>query len=463
MTTSDQNIELTHKNQLVEYFELGNKPPERWGVGTEHEKFLYRLPDLKRLDFDSDPGIRQILEEIQSFGWEPLTEQGQVIGLTKKGGSITLEPGGQFELSGRNFSTIHETYRETKKHFEKLNLLSEKYGIINLAMGFDPLWKRQDMPWMPKERYRYMKAYMPLKGNLGLDMMTRTATIQVNLDYRDENDMVKKLRMAQAVQPIVTALFANSPFSEGQPNGYLSYRARVWDDTDPDRCGFLPFIFDQGFGFERWVDYLLDIPMYFIYRNGQYIPCNNITFREFMQGRHLLKPTLQDWDTHVATAFPDVRLKRFIEMRGADASCVAHISALGAFWAGLFYDAGALDSAYSLTQEWDIETIREVRRQVPKLALKAAHGNLNAWDAARRLIEISSAGLSNRSNALGIENENRYLEPIVQIAESGITQAERHLENYHNHWRGNLAGMIRSVAQPKTSLSVSYEQEEKPV
>ncbi len=461
MTTTDQNIELTHKNQLIEYFELGNKPEEKWGVGTEHEKFLYRLPDLKRLDFDSDPGIRQILEEIQVFGWDPILEQDQVIGLTKNGASISIEPGGQFELSGRNFSTIHETYRETRKHFEKLNYLSGKHGMINLAMGFDPLWKRQDMPWMPKERYRYMKAYMPTKGNLGLDMMTRTATIQVNLDYRDENDMVTKLRVAQAVQPIVTALFANSPFTEGQPNGYLSYRARVWDDTDPDRCGFLPFIFDQGFGFERWADYLLDIPMYFVYRNGQYISCNNITFREFMKGGHSLKPTMQDWDTHVATVFPDVRLKRFIEMRGADASCVNHISALAAFWAGLLYDSDALQSAYSLTKEWDIETIREVREQVPKLALKAAHHNLNVLDSTRRLITISSEGLSKRSKALGIENENRYLEPIAQIAELGITQAERHLENYHSHWQGNLAGMIRSLAQPKTSVSLSFEQEER--
>ncbi len=448
MTIHQQHLEIDHKNQLIEYFEMGNKPEELWGVGTEHEKFLYSLPDLKRLGYESQPGIRQLLEHIQLLGWQPITDHGNIIGLSKDGASITIEPGGQFELSGKNFKTIHETFSETQKHFQELNHISHEFGLINLAMGFDPLWKREDMPWMPKERYQYMKAYMPAKGSLGLDMMSRTSTIQVNLDYRDEKDMVTKLRVAQALQPIVTALFANSPFSEGQPNGFLSYRATIWDDTDPDRCGFLPFIFEPGFGFERWTDYLLDIPMYFILRDGQYIPSNHITFRGFMQGRHSLKPTLQDWETHVSTVFPDVRLKQFIEMRGADASCVNHISALAAFWVGLFYDSDALEAAYALTKNWDIATLREVRSQVPKQALKAAHGNLNVLEAARQLIAISSRGLSIRAKALKIENENRYLDPIIQIADSGVTQAERLLKEYHAHWEGNLFGMVKTLARP---------------
>lgn len=449
MNTSYQHIELTSKSQLIEYFADGCKPPECRGVGTEHEKLLYGLPNLQRLSYESKPGIRQVLENPRFKQWERVEENGHVIGLKKNGASVTIEPGGQFELSGRNFSNIHQTYSETKKHFQKLNEISREHDFFCLAMGFDPLCKRDEMPWMPKERYRIMKAYMPTRGGLGLDMMTRTATIQVNLDYLNEADMIKKMRVAQAVQPIVTALFANSPFSEGEPNGYLSYRAKVWDDTDPDRCGFLPFIFEQDFGFERWTDYLLDIPMYFIYRDGQYTSSNNITFKEFMNGKHSLRPTLHDWDTHVATAFPDVRLKRFIEMRGADASCVEHISALAAFWAGLFYDDQALETTCSYTSQWDTETIREVRNQVPKLALKAKRNNMNVLNVARELLQISSAGLTNRSRQLNIENENRYLAPIIQIAESGITQAERHLENYNTNWKGNLSGMIRHLASPK--------------
>ncbi|MGV8095558.1 MAG: glutamate--cysteine ligase [Mangrovibacterium sp.] len=444
MTEAAKLTDIHPEVQLVEYFEKGIKPAEAWTIGTEHEKFLYRASDLKRLDYSSFPGIRTILDHMQKNRWKPKTEKGNIIALQKDGASITLEPGGQFELSGRNFETVHETFMETERHFKELKAICREFGVFSLALGSDPLWELDDMPWMPKERYAFMRAYMPSRGSMGLDMMTRTATIQVNLDYGSERDMVLKMRVAQALQPIVTAIFANSPFSGGKPNGYLSYRAKVWDHTDPDRCGFLPFIFDEGFGFERYADYLLDVPMYFIIRDGNYIPAGNMTFREFITGKHELTPVMQDWETHVSTAFPDVRLKQFIEMRGADGSCVHHIAGLAAFWVGLLYDSDSLDEAYTLIRGWDVETMQEVRAKVPREGLKAVSGNINTGQAAKELVRIASSGLTRRSRMLGIEDENVYLEPVREIAETGITQAEHHLRNYYERWDEDVTKLVSS-------------------
>ncbi|WP_159522731.1 glutamate--cysteine ligase [Sunxiuqinia indica] len=442
MTETERKIAVSHKSQLVEYFERGNKEPQDWGIGTEHEKFLFQVGNFKRLAYNSETGIRTILEHMQQNDWHPIMEQEHLIGLRKNGASITLEPGGQFELSGRNFKTIHHTYIETNKHFEELKLICQKLNFFSLPMGIDPITKLEDVPWMPKERYKIMRNYMPTKGNLGLQMMTNTATIQVNLDYDSEKDMVVKMRIAQALQPIVSAIFANSPFSAGKPNGYLSYRSKIWNDTDPDRCGFLPFLFDEGFGFERWVDYLLDIPMYFIYRDGKYIAANGITFREFMHGKHGLSPTMEDWETHTSTAFPDVRLKQFIEMRGADASCAVHIASLSALWVGLLYDGQSRDEAYKMISEWDIETIQTVRSQVPKRGLKAASGNINVGKIAKKLYQIAVDGLIRRSVICNSEDEAQYLEPVRRITESGITQAERLLDRYHNKYNSNLTALL---------------------
>jgi glutamate--cysteine ligase len=447
MNKTDNNTEISGKGQLIEYFEKGNKPKRKWGIGTEHEKFLYRKDNLQRLKHDTTPGIEQIMLYMQKSGWAPIREDNNIIGLTRNGASISLEPGGQFELSGKNFNNIHQTYCETRKHFEDLSNICKEVGAITLALGFDPVWSREQMPWMPKERYRIMKAYMPGKGNLGLDMMTRTATIQVNLDYGSEPDMIRKIRVAQALQGIVTALFANSPFTEGKPNGYLSYRAGVWDDTDPDRCGFLSFIFDDSFGFERWVDYLLDVPMYFIFRKGKFIDSNKITFRSFMDGKHHLRPTLEDWNTHVSTVFPDVRLKQFIEMRGADASCVSHIAALAAFWVGLLYDEDALYEIYSIIQKWNLSDIRAIRARVPKQALKATSGSLNVREIALLMLKISAGGLARRARQLNIEDEGKYLAPIIEIAESGITQAERHLNKFNGEWKGDITKLMQCWPQ----------------
>jgi len=416
--------EIKHKSQLIEYFEKGNTPPEHWGIGTENEKFLFHKKDFKRLSFNKK-GISEILANMQNDGWAPIKEGERTIGLLKNGASITLEPGGQFELSGENFKTIQETFQETRRHFQELNDICEKHDFFSLPLGVDPLSTLEEIPWVPKERYRYMRQYMPGKGKLGLEMMTKTASIQVNLDYSCESDMVKKMRVSQALQPIVTAIFANSPFSNGKPNGYLSYRAHIWDNTDPDRCGFLPFIFDEGFGYERWVDYLLDIPMYFIYRNNSYAPANGVTFREFVEGKHTLKPTMADWDMHVSTVFPDIRLKQFIELRGADANCASQIAALSALWVGLLYDSQSLDEAYNLISKWEVETIKEVRSQVPVKALKAESGNINVGEISRHIYRIAAEGLTRRAAIRSTENECRFLAPLKEITESEITSAEK--------------------------------------
>lgn len=432
----------------MDYFEQGCKPPDIWGIGTEHEKFLYRAADMKRLGYDTEPGILGILKHMRKNRWQAVWESGKLIGLSRRGASISLEPGGQFELSGRNFRTVHDTFRETLGHFEELKKICSHFGVFSLPLGFDPVGRKEEMPWMPKRRYALMRTYMPLKGAFGLDMMTRTATIQVNLDYGSESDMVRKMRVAQGLQPVVTALFANSPFSEGKPNGYLSYRARVWEDTDPERCGFLPFVFEPDFGFERWTDYLLDVPMYFILRDGRYLPAGNMSFREFMKGKHALKPILGDWETHVSTVFPDVRLKRFLEMRGADGSCVHHIAALAALWVGLLYDEESLAQALELVRGWTVEDLLNVRARVPRAGLQTRAGNINLLETARRVIRLADDGLTRRAGELGIESEGCYLEPLCIIAETGQTQAEKLLQDYKERWKGDLFGLLRSRPGP---------------
>ena len=444
MKETEKKKAILSKYQLIDYFVQGNTPFDEWGIGTEHEKFLYRVDDFRRLGYNTEAGINTILQHMQSNGWEPIMEKNFLIGLTKDGASISLEPGGQFELSGKNFKTIHHTFMETKKHFDELKLICQKFGFFSLPMGVDPLWNVEETPWMPKERYAIMKAYMPTKGNLGLQMMGNTATIQVNLDYADEKDMIRKMRIAQAVQPFASAIFANSPFSEGKPNGYLSYRTQIWNDTDPDRCGFQSFLFDEGFGFERWVDYLLDIPMYFIYRDGEYLPANGITFREFMQNKHQLSPIMEDWEIHTSTVFPDVRLKQYIEMRGADASCVKHIASLSAFWVGLLYDEESRNAASELISGWNITDMQEIRAQVPKKGLQAESGNLNAGKIARHLYQLASAGLTRRSKVCGTSDESQYLDPVRTITESGITQAERLLACYREDFDSDILRLLNN-------------------
>ncbi len=442
---------IESRAQLVEYIASGARTVEKWKIGTEHEKFGFRLDDLRPPTYEGPRGIGALLNGMTRFGWAPVEEHGNVIALTRGDGSITLEPAGQLELSGGQVDTIHDTCCEVMKHLREVKTVADELQLGFLGMGFQPKWKREEMPWMPKGRYAIMRRYMPLKGNLGLDMMTRTCTVQVNLDFANEADMVKKFRVALALQPIATALFADSPFTEGQPNGYLSYRSHIWTDTDPDRTGMLDFVFDDGFGFERWVDYLLDVPMYFSYRDGTYIDLAGQSFREFLAGKLPglpgALPTLKDWADHTTTAFPEVRLKKYLEMRGADGGPWNRLCALPALWTGLLYDSTALDAAWDLVKDFSMAERNALRDGVPKHALKLPFRNGTVRDLAERALEIAGHGLArrNRLNKTGA-SEAVFLEPMVEFAQANQTPAERKLELFHNEWNGDIDRVFREYA-----------------
>lgn len=439
-----QGAPITDRRQLVEYLEGGNKPAADWRIGTEHEKFAFRWSDKRRLPYEGPDGIGVILRELaERYGWEPVREGDHVIALLKDRASVTLEPGGQFELSGAPLSTIHETCREVTEHLTQVRAVGKDLGIGMIGLGFDPKWPRADVPWMPKGRYRIMRDYMPKRGGMGLDMMTRTSTVQVNLDFSSEADMVKKFRVSLALQPIATALFANSPFKEGQPNGFQSLRSHVWTDTDPDRCGDLPFVFEDGFGFERYADHVLDVPMYFVYRDGQYLDAAGQSFRDFLNGRLPALPgqvpLMTDWVDHLTTLFPEVRLKRFLEMRGADGGPWGRLCALPALWVGLLYDTTALDAAWDLVRDWTEEERATLRRDVPRLGLETPFRSGRVLDLARRTLEIARAGLDNRARLGGMgDNEAPFLDPLLETVASGRTLSTEMLEKFHGPWRGDI-------------------------
>ena len=442
---------ITHRDQLVQYIASGARTVEQWKIGTEHEKFGFRLDDLRPPTYEGERGIGKLLEGLTRFGWAPVREGDNIIALTRGDGSITLEPAGQLELSGGQVDTIHDTCCEVSCHLKEVKTVADELQLGFLGMGFQPKWKREEMPWMPKGRYAIMRRYMPLKGDLGLDMMTRTCTVQVNLDFADEADMVKKFRVSLALQPIATALFADSPFTEGRPNGYLSYRSHIWTDTDPDRTGMLDFVFDDGFGFERYVDYLLDVPMYFSYRDGRYIDLAGRSFKDFLAG-NLPElpgelPTLKDWADHTTTAFPEVRLKKYLEMRGADGGPWNRLCALPAFWVGLLYDTTALDAAWDLVKDFSLAERNALRDGVPKHALKLPHRGGTVRDLAIEALKISGQGLArrNRLNASGA-NEAVFIEPLIEFAQANQTPAERKLELFHNVWKENIDPVFREFA-----------------
>jgi glutamate--cysteine ligase len=443
-TPSSQGPPITDKRQLVEHLESGSKPREAWRVGTEHEKFVFRRSDLRRVPYDGPDGIAALLRAMTRFGWKPVLENGNPIALSNDAQcSITLEPGGQFELSGAPLKSVHQTCDEVHEHLRQVREVCDELGLGMLGLGFDPKWRREDIAWMPKVRYRIMRDYMPKRGRLGLDMMLRTCTVQANLDYGSERDMVRKFRVGLALQPVAVALFANSPFVEGRLSGYLSYRSLVWMDTDPDRCGTLPFVFDQGFGFERYVDYMLDVPMYFVYRSGRYIDASGQSFRDFLKGRLPAlpgeAPTLGDWNDHLTTAFPEVRLKTYLEMRGADGGPWRRLCALPALWVGILYGEGALDAACDLIADWTAEEREKMRREVPRLGLATPHRSRNLRDIALEMLEIAREGLSRRARRdPGGEDESHFLDPLFAIARSGRTPAEELIEDYRSRWGGSI-------------------------
>jgi glutamate--cysteine ligase len=448
--TSEEPV--SDKRPLVEYLESGCKPAEDWRIGTEHEKFAYRLDGLRPLDYGGDKGIRFLLEGLAKFGWQPVLENGNPIALSKPDcSSITLEPGGQIELSGAPLETIHQTCKEVAEHLKQVKKLAPGMGIGFLGIGYHPKWPLADMPWMPKERYKIMRGYMPKKGAMGLEMMQATCTVQVNLDFDSEASMTRMLRIGLALQPIATALWANSPFKEGKPSGFLSTRSHVWTDTDPDRCGTLPFVFEDGFGFERYVDYVLDVPMYFVYRNGSYIDAAGQSFRDFMAGKLPalpgVRPTIADWEDHMSTVFPEVRLRRYMEMRGADGGPWSRLCALPAFWVGLLYDSGARDAAWDLVKDWTAEERRTMRQDVPRHALNTPFRETTVGDIALDVLEIARDGLARRQRLdwVGMD-ETRFLNPLFRIAESGFTPAEDLLAAYHRRWRQSVDPLFNECA-----------------
>jgi glutamate--cysteine ligase len=447
-----QGEPITDYRQLIEYLEAGCKPRAEWRIGTEHEKFGYTQDDLRPLPYEGERSVRALLEGLVGhFGWRPILEAGRPIALQRGRANITLEPGGQFELSGAPVATLHETCCEVHEHLDQVRTVAAPLGIGMLGLGFQPKWRREDIPWMPKGRYRIMREYMPKKGRLGLDMMLRTCTIQVNLDFASEADMVKKFRVGLALQPVATALFANSPFTDGRPNGFLSYRSHIWTDTDPDRSGILPFVFDPDMGFERYVEYALDVPMYFIYRDGKYVDASGQSFRDFLAGRLPALPgeipTVTDWNDHLTTLFPEVRLKRFLEMRGADGGPWRSLCALPALWAGVLYHDEPLDQAYDWIEDWTIEEHAQLRAEVPRGGLRTPFRGGTVQDLAKRMLELAETGLRRRAEEdWAGQDERQFLTALTGIAETGRTPAEGLLDLYHGRWGSRVEPVFSELA-----------------
>ncbi len=444
-TDLSESPPIESRADLLSVFEKGEKPAEAWRIGTEHEKFVYRVEDKRAPSYDEPGGIRDLLMGMTEFGWVPVEEGGNVIALTGPDGTISLEPAGQLELSGAPLENLHQSCAESGRHLKQVKAIGDRLGLGFLGLGMWPDKSRADLPIMPKGRYGIMLNHMPRVGNLGLDMMLRTCTIQTNLDYKSEADMVQKFRVGLALQPVATALFANSPFTEGKPNGYKSFRSHIWEDTDPHRTGMLPFVFEDGFGYERWCDYALDVPMYFVFRDGKYIDAAGLSFRDFLDGKLSVlpgeKPTIADWTDHLSTAFPEVRLKSFLEMRGADGGRWGRICALPALWVGLLYDDVALDAAWELAKDWSMEEREAMRHSVPRQALDApAPGGRTVGQLAAEVLDIAAAGLSRRArlNSSG-DNEVGFLDPLRDVVATGMTFADRLLERYHGEWNGDLS------------------------
>ena len=432
---------------LADYLAAGCKPKADWRIGTEHEKFGYCKDSLKPLPYDGPRSIKAMLEGLaERYGWQPVLEQGNIIGLSQNGANVSLEPGGQLELSGAPVETIHQTCDEVNEHLREVQTVADGIGARFIGLGAAPIWRQEEMPMMPKGRYRLMTDYMDRVGTMGKTMMYRTCTVQVNLDFASEADMVKKFRVALALQPVATALFANSPFLDGKPNGRKSWRSHIWQNLDPARTGMLPFVFEDGMGFERYVDYALDVPMYFVYRDGRYINALGQSFRDFLKGELPAlpgeKPTLSDWADHLTTIFPEARIKKYMEMRGADGGPWRRLCALPAFWVGLLYDQTALDAAWDLAKGWDAETRDGLRAAASVHALQGEAKGIRLLDIAREAVRISEAGLKARARpGVGglVPDETHFLNALQESIETGKVPADELLEKYHGEWAGDLS------------------------
>ena len=437
---------IENEGQLAQYLAEGCKPKDDWRIGTEHEKFGYCKDTLRPLPYEGQRSILAVLEGLRdAHGWEPVTEGGNLIGLVKDGANISLEPGGQLELSGAPLETIHQTCDEVNDHLRDVKDISDKIGVGFIGLGAAPIWQHEDMTLMPKGRYKLMDSYMEKVGTAGTTMMRRTCTVQVNLDFSSEADMVQKMRVALALQPVANALFATSPFFEGKLNGHKSWRGRVWRHLDDARTGMLPFVFEEGFGFEAWVQYALDVPMYFVYRDGVYHNALGQSFRDFLKGELPAMPgeipTLSDWADHLTTIFPEARVKKYIEMRGADGGPWRRLCALPAFWVGLTYDQSALDAAWDLVKDWDAETREALRVAASVDGLHAKVNGIDMLDLARETLKISEAGLVARARpgAGGlVPDETHFLNALKDSVETGKTLADELIDHYKGDWNGDL-------------------------
>ncbi len=437
---------IEHRDQLAAYIASGEKPKDAWRIGVEHEKFGYDDARKMPLPYEGPVSITAMLEGLRDrFNWTPVLEAGKLIGLERDGANVSLEPGGQLELSGAPLETIHQTCDEVNGHLAEVEAVAADIGAGFIGLGAAPIWGQDDMPMMPKGRYRLMTDYMGRVGTLGTQMMYRTCTVQVNLDFASEADMVRKMRVALALQPVATALFANSPFLDGKPNGMKSWRAHIWQNLDAARTGMLPFVFEDGFGYEAWVDYVLDVPMYFVYRDGKYIDALGQSFRDFLKGQLPALPgevpTLSDWADHMTTVFPEARVKKYIEMRGADGGPWRRLCALPALWVGLTYDQGALDAAWDLVKGWDAETREALRRSAGRDGLQAQAGGVRMHDLAREVLAIAEGGLKARARSGNdglVPDETHFLNALKESVDSGKVPADELLEKYHGVWGGDL-------------------------
>ncbi|KAG1676811.1 hypothetical protein FOA52_010320 [Chlamydomonas sp. UWO 241] len=451
-SVSAKGTEPITKDMLVKYLAKGNKTRDKWRIGTEHEKLAFNLSDNSRMNYDQ---IAAVLRKLESrFGWTPMIEGGRIIGVAQDGQTVTLEPGGQFELSGAPVENIHQTCAELNSHLYQVKAIGEELGFEFIGLGFDPKWAVKDVPMMPKGRYDLMRNYMPTVGSMGLDMMFRTCTVQVNLDFESEQDMIEKFRVGLALQPVANALFANSPFKEGKETGFLSLRGKetgflslrghVWTDVDNARCGGLPFVFEDNMSFERYVDYAMDVPMYFVYRDGTYINALGMSFRDFMAGKLPALPgeyaTMDDWANHLTTIFPEVRLKKFLEMRGADAGPWRMLCSLPALWTGLIYDSQAQAEALSLVQDWTADEREFLRVEAPRTGLKTPFRGGTLLDVTRDVLKIAHGGLDRR----GLD-EGGFLRQLDLIADSGMSQSDRLLELYHAKWNKSVDPIFKEM------------------
>ncbi len=445
---------IESRDQLAAYIASGEKPREDWRIGTEHEKFGYDKANLLPLPYEGACSIQAMLTGLQErFGWAPVLEQDKLIGLERNGANISLEPGGQLELSGAPLETIHQTCDEVNQHLAEVQEIAERIGAGFIGLGAAPIWSQDQMPMMPKGRYRLMTDYMGRVGTLGTQMMYRTCTVQVNLDFASEADMVQKMRVALSLQPVANALFANSPFLDGKPNGWKSWRAHIWQNLDAARTGMLPFVFQDGFGYDAWVDYVLNVPMYFVYRDGKYIDALGQSFGDFLNGRLPALPgevpTLSDWADHMTTVFPEARVKKYIEMRGADGGPWRRLCALPALWVGLIYDQTALDAAWDLVKGWDHETRESWRREAGIHALDAQVNGVRMHDLARQVVEIAEGGLARRARAGAgglVPDETHFLNALRESLDSGKVPADELLDRYHGDWNGDLTPIYREYS-----------------